>query len=443
MSKKSLNKTITAMLLSGSLFLASNGLVSAQDSVDLNLESTVEMALANNRTIKQSVYDTDVARWSLSEAKGQKGFTISWEATAADLNGSYYNSMNRDTSYGNILEASIPLYSGGKLENNIKSKEIGVDISDLTLENTKQQVKYDTTEGYYNILQCRNLVGVNQETVNQLQAHLDTVNAKYAAGTVAKSDVLRSQVELANAKQNLVNAENNYDLSISSLNNLIGLPINTQINIQDELKYQKYDLSLDECMNLAMLNRPDGVAAAKGVEQAQAAIKMAQAGNLPTVAAYANYTIDGNDAFKDDAVEQAQVGVKASWNIFDSNVTRSQIKQAEASLAKAEENYQYVREGIQLEVHQAYLNLLSAEKNIQTTSVAVNQASEDYTIAQVRYTAGVGTNIDVMDAAVALTTAKTNYVKSLYDYNVSKAQLDKAMGNPIDLDVQEISAKTY
>lgn len=70
-----------------------------------------------------------------------------------------------------------------------------------------------------------------------MQAHLDTVNAKYAAGTVAKSDVLRSQVELADAKQNLVNAENNYDLSISSLNNLIGLPIDTKINIQDELKY--------------------------------------------------------------------------------------------------------------------------------------------------------------------------------------------------------------
>ena len=350
---------------------------------------------------------------------------------------------NRDSTYQNVVEASIPLYTGGQLENNIKSKEIGVDISDLTLENTKQQIKYDTTKGYYNILQCRNLVGVNQETVDQLQAHLDTVNAKYAAGTVAKSDVLRSQVELADAKQNLVNAENNYDLSISSLNNLIGLPIDTKINIQDELKYTKYDLSLAECMDLAMTNRPDGVAAAKAIEQAKASVKAAQAGNLPQLSAYASYTIDGDDAFNNDAAEKSEVGVKASWNLFDNNVTKAQVRQAEAALAKAQENAQYVNEGIQLEVHQAYLNLLSAEKNIQTTSVAVNQASEDYTIAQVRYTAGVGTNIDVMDAAVALTTAKTNYVQALYDYNVSKAQLDKAMGLPVDLDVQAVAAKTY
>lgn len=443
MNKKSLNKTITAVLLSGSLFLGGSNLAFAQDTVDLTLDNTVEMALENNRTIKQAVYDTDSARWALSEAKGQKGFSISWQTAAAAVGGETYDQQNRDSSYQNVVEASIPLYTGGQLENNIKGKEIGVDISDLTLENTKQQIKYDTTKGYYNILQCRNLVGVNQETVDQLQAHLDTVNAKYAAGTVAKSDVLRSQVELADAKQNLVNAENNYDLSISSLNNLIGLPIDTKINIQDELKYTKYDLSLAECMDLAMNNRPDGIAAAKSVEQAKTSVKVAQAGNLPQVSAYASYTIDGDDAFNNDAAEQSEVGVKASWSIFDNNVTKSQVRQAEAALAKAEENVQYVNEGIQLEVHQAYLNLLSAEKNIQTTSVAVNQASEDYNIAQVRYTAGVGTNIDVMDAAVALTTAKTNYVQALYDYNVSKAQLDKAMGLPVDLDVQAVAAKTY
>lgn len=201
MNRKSLNKTITAVLLSGSLLLGGNSLVFAQDTVDLTLDNTVEMALENNRTIKQSVYDADAARWALSEARGQKGFAINWKTVAAATGGESYDMYNRDSTYQNVVEASIPLYTGGQLENNIKSKEIGVDISDLTLENTKQQIKYDTTKGYFNILQCRNLVGVNQETVNQLQAHLDTVNAKYAAGTVAKSDVLRSQVELADANK--------------------------------------------------------------------------------------------------------------------------------------------------------------------------------------------------------------------------------------------------
>lgn len=443
MNRHSLNKTITAVLLTGSLMLGGIGTVSAEEAVNLTLDNSVQMALQNNRTIKQSAYDTDSARWALKQAKGAKGLSVSWQTKAYAVGGDTYDAQGRDSDYANVVEASIPLYTGGRLENNIKSGKIGVDISDLNLENTKQQVKLTTTTDYYRILQCRNLVGVNKESVDQLQAHLNTVNAKYAAGVVAKTDVLRSQVELADAQQNLVNAENNYDLSMSTLNNVIGLPIDTKLNIQDELSYTKYDYDFAECVDIAMQNRPDGVAAAKAVEQAQAQVDAAKAGNLPTVAAYAGYTIDGNDAFGDDAAQQSQVGLQASWNIFDSNVTRAQVKQAEAALAKAQEASEYTKEGIQLEVHQAYLSLLAAEKNIGTTSVAVNQADEDYKIAQVQYTAGVGTNIDVMDARVALTTAKTNYVQALYDYNVSKAQLDKAMGMPVDLDVPAVAAKTY
>ncbi len=440
---KKLNRVIMAALLSGSLFLGGTNTTFAQDTVDLTLDDSVQMAMENNRTIKQSFFDTDSARWALKEAKGQKGLTLSWNTTAYAVGGKTYDAYDRDSSYGNTVEASIPLYTGGRLENNIKGKKIGVDISDLNLENTKQQVKFDTTQGYYKILQYRNLVGVNKESVEQLQAHLDTVNARYSAGTVAKTDVLRSQVELADAQQSLVNAENNYDVSMSSLDNLIGLPVNTKLNIQDELKYIRYDLNYEQCIDDAMTNRPDGIAALKAVEQAQANLDVAKAGNLPQISAYVGYTIDGNDAFKDDSAEQSQVGVQASWNLFDSNVTRAQVKKAEAELAKAQETAAYTRENIQLEVQQAYLNLIAAEKNIKTTDVAVNQATEDYNIAQVQYTAGVITNIDVMDARVALTTAKTNYVQALYDYNVSKAQLDKAIGMPIDLDVPEIAAKTY
>ena len=104
----------------------------------MTLDNTVELALENNRTIKQSVYDTDSARWALSEAKGQKGFSINWQTVAAAASGETYDLQNRDSTYQNVVEASIPLYTGGQLENNIKSKEIGVDISDLTLENTRE-----------------------------------------------------------------------------------------------------------------------------------------------------------------------------------------------------------------------------------------------------------------------------------------------------------------
>ena len=162
---------------------------------------------------------------------------------------------------------------------------------------------------------------------------------------------------------------------------------------------------------------------------------MAQAGQLPQVALAASDYSDDKKAFGNDLGDKWSVGVTANWNLFDSNVTKAQIRQAEAANRKAKETASQKKDGIQLEVRQAYLTMIAAEKNIQTTKVAVDQAQEDYKIAQVRYSAGVGTNIDVIDAQVALTSAQTNYIQSLYDYNTSKASLDRAMGIPVDLDV--------
>ena len=92
-----------------------------------------------------------------------------------------------------------------------------------------------------------------------------------------------------------------------------------------------------------------------------------------------------------------------------------------------------------LEVRTTYLNLKAAEKSINTTKVAVEKAQEDYKIAQVRYSAGVGTNLDVMDAEEKLTRAQTNYYTALYNYNSSKADLDRAMGIMVDLDIKKLA----
>ncbi|MDD3395805.1 MAG: TolC family protein, partial [Acidaminococcaceae bacterium] len=118
-------------------------------------------------------------------------------------------------------------------------------------------------------------------------------------------------------------------------------------------------------------------------------------------------------------------------NIFDSGVTASKVAAARADKVKAEETYRQTTDSVQLDVRNNYLSLREAEKRIATSQTAVSQAEEDYRISILRYQAGVGTNTDVMDAQVALTQAKNNYIQALYDYNTSGAQLDKAMGVPV------------
>lgn len=425
-------KKLTALVATGLLTAAVSGTAFASDTVQLDLHDSVQMALENNRTIRQALTDVDTAKWTLSTARRTMGPTLNWAATALRNDDQKSNILGNQ--YGHELQVGMPLYNGS-VKGKIKQARYGLNAQDLTLEQTKQTIRYTATAAYYQILQDRNLIDVEQESVNTLQEHLDNVNAQYRVGTVAKSDVLASQVQLANAQQALVSAQNNYDIAVSSLNNIIGLPTDTVLDIRDQLKYTKYDLTQDDCTNYALDNRADGAAARYAVKVAEAGVDTAKAGYQPTVNAVASKTIAGDREFRKNQAESWKAGLQASWDVFDNGLTQASVNSANMALAKAKEAAAQTDDQIRLDVRTAYLGLQAAEKNIQTTSVAVTRAEEDYKIAQVRYSAGVGTNLDVMDANEKLTTARTNYYTALYNYNTSKAALDKAMGIPVDLDV--------
>ena len=429
-------KKLTALVLGGLLTLGAAPTAFAYDTVDLGLEDAIQMAFENNRSLKQSIANVDVARWNLSTARRQQGPTLTWQGTANRIGGDTYEAQNYDDYlFGNVLQSGYSLDTTGKLKHNRRSAGYGLNAADLTLENTKQAVKLTTTQAYYQLLEYRNLIEVSQEAVDTLQEHLNNVNAQYRVGTVAKSDVLASEVQLADAQQSLVNAQNNYDVAMATLNNIIGLPSDTLLNVKDSLQYTPYDLDLDDCTVYALDNRPDGIVADYEVEQAKESVEIAKAGYRPDVNAALSKTISGDNEFDNDRGDQWTAGFSASWNIFDNGVTHSGIETAKASLRAKEEAAAASKEQIQLDVRQQYLSLLAAEKNIHTTSKAVEQAEEDYKIAQARYSAGVDTNLSVMDAQEKLTSARTNYYTALYNYNTSKAALDKAMGIPVDIDV--------
>lgn len=119
-------------------------------------------------------------------------------------------------------------------------------------------------------------------------------------------------------------------------------------------------------------------------------------------------------------------------NFFDSGLTAGKVKQAVEGAKKAKEQLQQTVDSVRLDVQSTYLTLKSAEQSIQTSSAAVGLAEEDYKIKVIRYQAGVGTNLDVLDAQVALTSAKNNYLQAMYNYNNYWAKLDKSMGVPVN-----------
>ncbi len=431
---KKLKRNLTAIMMTGLIGLSFSH-VNAADIVDLNLEESVQRAFANNRTIKQASANRESAFWGLSVARRQSNPKLTWEGNGQRVGGKYYSSSNYNRSFSNTASISMPVYSGGQLEEQRATARYELNSADLELEQTLQTVRATATQLYFYVLQCRNQIEVEEEAVNVLQEHLDNVNAQFRVGTVAKSDVLASQVQLAEAQQDLVNAQNNFDNAVADLCNYIGLPADTILRPRDQLTYTKYNLSLEDCTKYALQNSPSCAIADYAVKEAESAKRSAKSGYRPTVNASVTKNITGKTELHNDITDSWTAGLSASWNIFDGGITSSQVHQADAALIRAQETAAAAREEVQVNVQKAFLDLYAAEKNIATTKIAVDRAEEDYKIAQVRYAAGVDTNLAVMDAQEKLTDARSNYYTALYRYNTAKADLDQSMGIPVGIDV--------
>ncbi len=409
-------------------------------TLELDLEETIQRALLTNPSVKIAEYNRKAAKADYSAAKGARGISISLSHDSG--RGGYADyakrSINGGTeiwtkgignSHSNSISASLPIFTGGELQGQIGQAKANYRSMLSAEEQAYNEMKETATTGYFNMLNATNMKALRQESVDRLQAHLDNVIAQYNVGIVARADVLRSEVELANAQQNYITASNEYDVAEATLNNIIGTPLGTTLLLKDRLQYEPYENDMAYCLAYSEQHRPELKQAEYAVDSAEAALVVARSGHMPKVYANASNNWGGNGSdWPGDDDENWSVGVTASMNVFDSGVTWSKIHAAQENLAKAKESQRQIKDNVELEVRTDYLNLREAEKRITTTQVAVASAEEDYHIAVVRYQAGVGTNIDVMDAQEALTQAKTNYYQALYNYNTSKAALNTSMG---------------
>lgn len=413
-------------------------------TLELDLEETIQRALLTNPSVKIAESQRKEAKADYSAAKSARGISISLNHSTG-RNGyadntryfTYDNLGNRITHYdksignthSNSITASLPIFTGGELQGQIGQAKANYRSMLSAEEQAYNEMKETATTGYFNMLNATNMKALRQESVDRLQAHLDNVIAQYNVGIVARADVLRSEVELANAKQDYITASNEYDVAEATLNNIIGTPLNTTLKLKDSLQYVPYDNDMAYCLAYSEQHRPELKQAEYGVDAAEAALVVARSGHMPKVYANASNNWGGNGSnWPGDDDENWSVGVTASINVFDSGVTWSKIHAAQEALVQAKESQRQIKDNVELEVRTDYLSMREAEKRITTAQVAVASAEEDYHIAVVRYQAGVGTNIDVMDAQEALTQAKTNYYQALYNYNTSKAALNTSMG---------------
>ena len=323
-----------------------------------------------------------------------------------------------------------------QLDASIDSARYTREGTGASYEEALQQAKYDAISGYYTLIMNRNLVDVAQQAVKDYQGHVTNVQAQYNVGLVASSDVLAAKTNLADSETNLVKAQNSANLAEASLNQVIAYPVQTAINTAEhDLQYKPYNVTLEQAKAYALLHRSALVKSALDVKSAEEAVKSAKSGYLPTVAVSAGRGYADLDGYFGTSTKSWSVGATASWSLWDGGATQNAIKKANAQLEQAKEANLATVDAVLLAVQKAYLNLRSAEQTIQSTQTAVAQGQESFRIATLRYRAGVGTNLDVLDAETKLTDARNNYVQALYNYNISIAALEQLTGVPLNTPV--------
>lgn len=398
------------------------------EAADLSIEDAVSMALAQNTSFKITKLGEETAAETLRKAQGTDSLSI---ALTTSMSTSDVDDTGTSTANVNGLNMSLPVYTGGRKEASVESGRIGMDIAALKTGREEENVRLNVITAYFDVLEAQKTIEVDQSSVDNYQNHFQNIDQLYKAGSKAKIDVLRSSVALSNARQELIRASSNYKVKESILRNLLNMDRDEPLHLTDDFSYRHFTSEMSYCLDYALQHRKDLLIDDYTVEQRDLAVKYAKAAYQPTVDVSLSAGWD-KQAFPSQDNHNYTAGLNASWNIFDDGLTKSNVDLALTEAASARLTKQKDQENVDLALRQAYYNMREAEKRLNSTGDAVNQAEEDYFIAGEKYKAGEGIMLDIIDAQLALSTAKLNYISAQYDYARYKATVENAMGLQAD-----------
>jgi len=310
------------------------------------------------------------------------------------------------------------------------------DSAYFALRNAVDQTIATVKTQFYQVIVNRELIVVQEESVNLLQNQLKDQQNRFEAGTVPRFNVLQAQVQLYNQIPQLIAARNNYRISVLQLAKTLGLDFNpargiaTPLRVSGDLTYIPRKIDLLAAIEEGKRNRPFLKEQRANVLNQIEQVHVAIGSWLPNVNANGGgewLSNDLNSSFG-DVSKGWLTTVTGSWPIFDSGMAWGKIQQQRAILSQQEITYDDDVRQVELEIQQAASNLLQNRELIQATEKNQETAEEAVRLAKARLDAGAGTQLDVLNAQVQLTTAQSTYLQALFGYISSLAEFDRATG---------------
>ncbi len=422
-------------------------------SAKLSLDQAVKAAISNNRLIKEAVQKAKAAVEEKQMARAdllpkvsatyrytsmrerpfmyfQKavvvppGLTVGSERIQSPTG-------QRDNYHWNARIIQ-PIFTGFALSTMCKMAETGIKLTEVEKHQAVQDVTKQVKLAYFNVLLSKKYLSVIEETVKSLQAHVSDAGKFYGQGMIPYNDLLKAEVALADIVQKRVEASGQAEMAVSVLNNLLGIDLNKDTEIEDINGNRNIDFELEPLMSEAIKNRPELKALNLAMEKLDHATTLAKSSYYPQVSLIGQYEQDGFNAAatKNDFRNSynTSVTLQTEWTFFEWGKTRASVAKRRYEKQALKEKTGWIEENIRLEVKNVFVELNVKKENIMTAEKSLDQAEENLRITILQYDQQVVSSTEVLDANTYLAQSKTNYYGALYGYYASQAELERAIG---------------
>jgi outer membrane protein TolC len=317
---------------------------------------------------------------------------------------------------------TVPLYAGGRNVAGRKAAQANTAAAKHTAEAVRNALAFEVARAFLSILKTRDFIRATEAGVRSFESNLGIAQKRMEGGTLLRSEVLDVEVRLAQAREDLVRSRNAHELAKRVLRNLLGLE-------QGEIEVADSAPALAAPDSGDFRRRPELGASFQRQRAAEAEVRAARGGFLPRVNAFGNADYDYGWKFDGDGKSYTG-GVMLQWDLWDGNLTRARVHEAQANWESAQEEERRLRLALDLEVEQAKLALKDATERLAVTQKVISQAAESVEMTRARFEQGLALSTQLIDAETALVAARVRRAEAEADQRIAVAAVRKALGLP-------------
>ncbi|MCM8829541.1 MAG: TolC family protein [Candidatus Omnitrophica bacterium] len=407
----------------------SDEIFSLNDALKIAIENNIKLKIYKDK-IEQASISRDFA-FSYFFPRLSASFTYRYLGDNQPISLGPFPPMKftDDNLYNLTFSVSQPLFTGGKITKGYEISKVSYEKAVVDYETELQNLILDVKKAYFEVLKAEKMVDVSRKYRELTEKHLKDVKEMFEEGIATKLDILKVELALKQAEVRITDSENYLQLSKTRLNFLLNRPPEYNFEPEDILEFKRERSDYEIWKEIALKERKE----IKGMEKVLSIygkkVELERANLFPQISLFFNYNMEkGTQTSMDGWEDNWNTGVFLSYDIWNWGETRNKVKKAEKEKAEMEKQFELLKNGIELEVKSAYLNLLSAEQKVSQCKKQIELAEENLRVAELLHQEGMATTTDVLDASTSLTEARNSFYNALYEYNVAYAELEKAVG---------------